>query len=86
MTRYLSIHNEEIFENQLREVFPSLEQSCQNEINNKDFDAAIGVIEKNMSRIYRNSKVKKQEVMPADTNKMKKANGEFENLRKSKIS
>ena len=82
LTRYLSFYDENVFENQLRAVFPSLDESCRNEINNEDIDAALRVIDKNIAGIYRKSKIKKQAVTTVDTEKMKKANSEFENLRK----
>ena len=83
VTRYLSLYDADVFENQLRAAFPSLEQSCQNEINKEDYDAALRVIDKNISHIYRVSKIKQREATAVDNEKMKKANVDFESLRRS---
>ena len=82
LTRYLSTYDENIFENRLKSIFPALDISCRNEINNEDYDSALRVIDQNIANVYRESKIKKNEVVTDGDEKMKKANRDFVTLRK----
>ena len=81
LTRYLSTYDCNIFEDRLKIIYPALERSCRNEIDNGNIDAVLREIDTNIAYIYREAKLKKPEVIPVSVDKMIEANTNFESLR-----
>ncbi len=79
--RYLASYDTVKFENNLREIFPSMDRHCRKLLNEGNINDVIHHIELSIDKVYRNSKVI-QVANRIEDNIMQEANLNFKNLRK----
>ena len=84
ITRYLSSYDSAIFERNLQDIFPSMDNYCRKEIIDGNLDGALSHMRACIAKVYKVSKIKQIIVTSDDNSKMKDANDKFNELRNFK--